>query len=222
MSGKKRRVETCQDLSLSAERPAVSLRQVSWLRGSERLLSAPRYGLPICGVADSGRIVRGFPITVAGPRRILTGFPFIPQWAPSAKTSTQYRRTSSVSSGTGIESAEERHLHATRAVRFLSSLLLRQQLTQKSSIPGNDPVAQLDSPDKWHQPGDAGDAGVAKDTKDTHTCPPSCQRLPFRGQHLHSAHTAAGQVIGHRRSGCVLKRNGADDIGVIVSLDPSD
>ena len=102
MSKEEGHVETCQDLSLSAERPAVSLRQVSWLRGLERLLSAPRYGLPICGVADSGRIVRGFPITVAGPRRILTGFPFIPQWAPSAKTSTQYRRTSSVSSGTGI------------------------------------------------------------------------------------------------------------------------
>ena len=49
-------------------------------------LSAPRYGLPTCNDAGSGMIVRGFPITVAGPRRICTGFPFIPQWAPLAKT----------------------------------------------------------------------------------------------------------------------------------------
>ena len=76
------------------------------------------------------------------------------------------------------------------AVWFLSSLSLRQQPTKKYPIPGNDPVAQLDSPDEWRQPCHASHSWIANEVKNTHTRLPCGKRLPLGCNHMHSSDTS--------------------------------
>ena len=79
------------NLSPSTERPVVRSRQVSWLRGFEALPQRSSSAFP-SSRGDSGiRKIRS-PITVAGPRRFRTDFPFVPSMGTSSDTGTTWYR----------------------------------------------------------------------------------------------------------------------------------